>query len=89
MILGLMHWPTPSKSDGTPDRDWNWLKTWQIMEELYKAHPDKLKAIGVSNISNDYFDELLKVATVTPAVNQIELHPCVSRTSIAFWLRLT
>lgn len=45
------------------------------MEELYKAHPDKIKAIGVSNVSNEYMEELLKVATIVPAVNQVELHP--------------
>lgn len=73
-----MHWPCPSDPNtGKPDFEWSWLKTWQIMEELYKANPDKLKAIGVSNISVDFMEELLKVATVVPAANQIELHPYV------------
>ena len=77
-VEGLMHWPCPSDpKTGKPDFEWSWLKTWQTMEELYKANPDKLKAIGVSNISVDFMEELLKVATVVPAVNQIELHPYV------------
>ncbi|KAJ3555803.1 hypothetical protein NM688_g2372 [Phlebia brevispora] len=77
--LWLMHWPCPRKQDRTgPDFEWSWLKTWQIMEELYMANPDKLKAIGVSNVSVEFMEQLLKVATVIPAVDQVELHPsCV------------
>ena len=60
-----------------PDFEWNWLDTWKAMEELYKTHPDKLKAIGVSNVSNEFMEKLLAVATVVPAVNQVELHPYV------------
>lgn len=33
--------------------------------------------VGVSNVSVAFLEELLKVATVVPAVNQIERHPCV------------
>lgn len=25
----------------------NWLDTWKGMEKVYKAHPDKVKAIGM------------------------------------------
>lgn len=32
---------------------------------------------GVSNFSVEFLEKLLKIATVTPAVNQIELHPLV------------
>lgn len=73
----------------------DWLDTWKEMEKLYKANPDKLKAIGthclnvtksyaytrdlpgVSNFSVEFLERLLAVATVVPAVNQIELHPYV------------
>jgi glycerol 2-dehydrogenase (NADP+) len=44
-----MHWPAPMTSDGDDgmaDRTIDWLDTWKTMETLYKAHPDKLKAIG-------------------------------------------
>lgn len=71
-----MHWPAPMKSGG-PDKEVDWKQTWKAMEKVYKAHPEKVKAIGVSNISVEFFEELLKVAEVTPAVNQIELHPYV------------
>ena len=72
--LWLMHWPCPMKDSG-PDKERDWRDTWRDMEKVFKAHPDKLKAIGVSNFSVTYLRELLKIATVIPAVNQIESHP--------------
>ncbi|KAH0826615.1 NADP-dependent oxidoreductase domain-containing protein [Lanmaoa asiatica] len=40
---------------------------------------------GVSNFSVEYFERLLKVARVVPAVNQIELHPsCPQRDVVEF-----
>ncbi|KAJ7126047.1 Aldo keto reductase [Mycena epipterygia] len=75
--LWLMHWPAPM-TKGKPalaDKTHDWLDTWKSMEKLYKAHPDKLKAIGVSNCSVEFLEQLLAVAEVVPAVNQIELHP--------------
>ncbi|KIK50760.1 hypothetical protein GYMLUDRAFT_51027 [Collybiopsis luxurians FD-317 M1] len=73
--LWLMHWPAPMTSNGGPDKSIDWLDTWHEMEKLYKAHPDKLKAIGVSNFSVEYLNRLLANCDVVPAVNQIELHP--------------
>ncbi|EMD35639.1 hypothetical protein CERSUDRAFT_157524 [Gelatoporia subvermispora B] len=73
--LWLMHWPAPMTTDGKADKGHNWLDTWKSMEKLYQAHPDKLRAIGVSNVSKKFLDELLAIAEVVPAVNQIELHP--------------
>ncbi|KAI0066808.1 Aldo/keto reductase [Artomyces pyxidatus] len=73
--LWLMHWPAPMTTDGKADKSLNWLDTWKEMEKVYKAHPEKVKAIGVSNVSVKFLDELLKIATVVPAVNQIERHP--------------
>lgn len=43
------------------------------MEKLLAT--GKVKAIGVCNYSVKYLQELLAVATVVPAVNQIENHP--------------
>ncbi|KAJ7598850.1 Aldo keto reductase [Mycena floridula] len=73
--LWLMHWPAPMTVDGQPDKSVDWVNTWKEMEVIYKANPDKIKAIGVSNVSVEFFQRLLAVATVIPAVNQIELHP--------------
>ncbi|KAJ7741446.1 Aldo keto reductase [Mycena maculata] len=75
--LWLMHWPAPMTKGEPPlaDKTHDWLDTWKEMEKLFQAHPDKLKAIGVSNFSVEFLERLLAVATVVPAVNQIELHP--------------
>jgi len=73
--LWLMHWPAPMTKEMKADTTHDWLDTWKSMEKLYEAHPDKLKAIGVSNFSVEFLERLLKEAKVVPAVNQIELHP--------------
>lgn len=74
--LWLMHWPCPMKN-GKPDPSVAWQDTWKKMEVIHKAHPEKVRAIGVSNFSVKYLEELLSFATIVPAVNQIESHPCV------------
>ena len=43
------------------------------MEKMYKE--GKCKAIGVSNFTIRHLEELLQVADVVPAVNQVEFHP--------------
>ncbi|EGO03834.1 hypothetical protein SERLA73DRAFT_175491 [Serpula lacrymans var. lacrymans S7.3] len=73
--LWLMHWPAPMTRDGKADKAYDWLDTWKDMEDIHLAHPQKLRAIGVSNFSVEYLERLTKSARVTPAVNQIELHP--------------
>jgi len=47
--------------------------TWGAMERLYYA--GKARAIGVSNFSCKKLQDLLAVAGVPPAVNQVECHP--------------
>ncbi|TFK73504.1 Aldo/keto reductase [Pluteus cervinus] len=73
--LWLMHWPAPMTAEYKADKSLDWLDTWRTMEKIYKAHPEKLKAIGVSNFSIKFLERLLEVAEVIPAVNQVELHP--------------
>lgn len=46
--------------------------SWKAMEDLHKE--GKIKAIGISNFEDHQIDELLKYATIKPAVNQIETH---------------
>lgn len=72
--LWLMHWPAPM-ANGKADKSTDWLDTWKSMEKLFKEHPNKLRAIGVSNFSTQFLDRLLANAEIVPAVNQIELHP--------------
>ncbi|KAK0199491.1 NADP-dependent oxidoreductase domain-containing protein [Desarmillaria ectypa] len=48
-------------------------ESYAEMEKIYAS--GRAKAIGVSNFSIKTLEELLKTATVIPAVNQIERHP--------------
>lgn len=43
------------------------------MERLYDS--GKARAIGVSNFSTKKLEDLLAIARVPPAVNQVECHP--------------
>ncbi|XP_072954640.1 NADPH-dependent aldo-keto reductase, chloroplastic-like isoform X1 [Typha angustifolia] len=47
--------------------------TWGAMEKLYES--GKAHAIGVSNFSCKKLEDLLAIALVPPAVNQVECHP--------------
>ncbi|XP_057459121.1 NADPH-dependent aldo-keto reductase, chloroplastic-like [Lotus japonicus] len=47
--------------------------TWKAMEALYDS--GKARAIGVSNFSSKKLADLLEVACIPPAVNQVECHP--------------
>ncbi|CAD6498769.1 BgTH12-04429 [Blumeria graminis f. sp. triticale] len=91
--LYLMHWPfamnphgnhdlSPRAPDGTREivRDWSHVKTWKSMENLLAT--GKVKAIGVSNCSVPYLEELIAEAKVIPAVNQIENHPSLPQQEI-------
>ncbi|KAI5309955.1 hypothetical protein KEM55_002057 [Ascosphaera atra] len=84
--LYLIHWPVPmnpngndpffpKKEDGSRDilAGWSHVDTWKSMEKLLES--GKVKAIGVSNYSIKFLEELLKEAKVVPAVNQVETHP--------------
>ena len=60
--LYLIHWPQPLNRE-----------TWSALEKLYKE--GRIRAIGVSNFKEHHLDDLLEVATIVPAVNQVEYHP--------------
>lgn len=49
------------------------LKTWKAMEKILAT--GRCKAIGVSNYTIRHLEELLSIATVVPAVNQVEFTP--------------
>ncbi|KAK0240041.1 NADP-dependent oxidoreductase domain-containing protein [Armillaria nabsnona] len=65
--LFLIHDPTSAKGQ---IKAW-----WKQMEEVKKE--GLTKSIGVSNFRVQDLEEVLEVATVIPAVNQIEFHPYV------------
>ncbi|HXD65643.1 MAG TPA: aldo/keto reductase, partial [Solirubrobacteraceae bacterium] len=65
--LFLIHWPLPTLYGG------DYVSTWKVMEE-FKAQ-GRARSIGVSNFQVAHLQRLAAEADVTPAVNQIELHP--------------
>jgi diketogulonate reductase-like aldo/keto reductase len=64
--LLILHQALPEKFDAT-------LEAYRGLETLLAD--GKVRAIGVSNFTVDHLTRLLEVATVVPAVNQIEVHP--------------
>ncbi|KAJ5833298.1 hypothetical protein N7474_001609 [Penicillium riverlandense] len=94
--LYLIHWPVrlvanetsqlfPTNPDGTRsvDRSWDQHETWKQMEQVYRS--GKVKAIGVSNFSIPYLEDLEKTWEVVPAVNQVELHPYCPQHALKEW----
>ncbi|MGT2950383.1 2,5-diketo-D-gluconic acid reductase [Streptococcus cuniculi] len=81
--LYLIHWPNPA---GIRDR-WQAANAdaWRAMEELVAE--GKIRSIGVSNFMVHHMDELLKTATIVPAVNQIRLAPGVYQEEIVAYCR--
>jgi 2,5-diketo-D-gluconate reductase A len=65
--LFLIHWPLPTLYDG------DYVSTWQTLEEFRRD--GRARSIGVSNFQPAHLERLAAEADVTPAVNQIELHP--------------
>jgi 2,5-diketo-D-gluconate reductase A len=63
--LFLIHWPLASVIDFVP--------TWKALEELY--HQGVSRSVGVSNFQAHHLRKLHEQTTITPAVNQIEVHP--------------
>jgi len=67
--LYLIHWPKPSRD--------LYVQTWQALEKLYAD--GRVRAIGVSNFQMTHLDRIIAQTDVTPAVNQIELHPSLQQ----------
>ncbi|MBE7217439.1 MAG: aldo/keto reductase [Caulobacteraceae bacterium] len=63
--LYLIHWPAPRKD--------LYVDTWKAFIRLREE--GRAKSIGVSNFNADHLQRLVDETGVTPAVNQIELHP--------------
>jgi len=63
--LHLIHWPNPSV-----DR---YVEAWQALVDLQRD--GLVTSIGVSNFTDANLQRLVDESGVTPAVNQIELHP--------------
>jgi 2,5-diketo-D-gluconate reductase A len=65
--LFLIHWPLPTLYDG------DFVSTWKTLEDF--KSDGRARSIGVSNFQIHHLQELARDTTVTPAVNQIEVHP--------------
>jgi diketogulonate reductase-like aldo/keto reductase len=63
--LHLIHWPNPSRG--------LYPQAWQALVDLQAQ--GLVRTIGVSNFTAEQLDRIIADTGVTPAVNQIELHP--------------
>jgi diketogulonate reductase-like aldo/keto reductase len=63
--LVLIHWPNPSVG--------KFVEAWRALVELRKR--GLVRSIGVSNFTEQHLHAVIEDTGVTPAVNQIELHP--------------
>jgi 2,5-diketo-D-gluconate reductase A len=70
--LFLVHWPLPGVGD--------FVETWKAMEKMYEG--GRVKAIGVSNFQPHHLRRVAQEATVTPAVNQVEIHPYLANEEV-------
>jgi diketogulonate reductase-like aldo/keto reductase len=63
--LYLIHWPVPARD--------KYVDTWKALIDLQSE--GLARAIGVSNFQPAHLERLVEETGVTPAVNQVELHP--------------
>ncbi|KAM5266560.1 aldo-keto reductase family 1 member A1 isoform 1-T2 [Hipposideros larvatus] len=81
--LYLIHWPYafergdttfPLNADGTIRYDFtDYKETWKSLEPLVAK--GLVRALGLSNFNRRQIDDVLSVASVRPAVLQVECHP--------------
>jgi 2,5-diketo-D-gluconate reductase A len=70
--LFLVHWPLPGVGD--------YVETWKAMEKMYES--GRVKAIGVSNFQPHHLRRIQGETSVTPAVNQVEVHPYLTNEEV-------
>lgn len=63
--LFIIHWPLPKRG--------LYVEAWQALVDAQKQ--GLIRSIGVSNFEPEHLDRIIEKTGVTPAVNQIELHP--------------
>ncbi|XP_015211084.2 aldo-keto reductase family 1 member A1-B isoform X2 [Lepisosteus oculatus] len=88
--LYLIHWPYafqrggapfPKKEDGSLlYDDIDYKETWAAMERL--VGKGLVRAIGLSNFNRRQIDDVLSVASVKPAVLQVECHPYLAQSEL-------
>ncbi len=70
--LYLIHWPRPRVN--------LYVESWKALVRLQKE--GRIRSIGVSNFNRDHLERIIGETGVTPAVNQIELHPRFQQKSL-------
>jgi 2,5-diketo-D-gluconate reductase A len=75
--LYLIHWPVNDNLNA---------ESWRAMEELYNE--GRIRAIGVSNFSEEDLLALMESAIIIPAVNQVEFHPFYQREELHKFLEV-
>lgn len=75
--LYLIHWPNPSKG--------LYVEAWSALIEARKR--GLVRSIGVSNFLPEHLGKLIDQTGVTPAVNQVELHPGFPQVEQCAWHR--
>jgi 2,5-diketo-D-gluconate reductase A len=70
--LYLIHWPVPSKD--------LYAETWKALVELQQE--GLTRSIGVSNFQPAHLERIIAETGVTPAVNQVEMHPYFQQTGL-------
>lgn len=63
--VGLIHWPNPSVG--------LYVEAWQALVEAQQE--GLVRTIGVSNFTGEHLRRIIDETGVTPAINQIEVHP--------------
>ncbi|MBG0511617.1 aldo/keto reductase [Agrobacterium sp. MOPV5] len=63
--LYLIHWPSPGRG--------LYVDTWKAFIQLKEQ--GRVRSIGVCNFAPEHLSKIISETGVTPAINQIELHP--------------
>jgi len=75
--LYLLHWPNPGKGQ--------YVEAWRALVEARER--GWAKSIGVCNFLPEHLEKIITASDVTPAVNQIELHPYFPQHEQLAWNR--
>jgi 2,5-diketo-D-gluconate reductase A len=70
--LYLIHWPVPSQD--------LYVETFRALVEVMEE--GRLRSVGVSNFQPEHLSRVIDEVGVTPAVNQVELHPYLQQADL-------
>jgi 2,5-diketo-D-gluconate reductase A len=70
--LHLIHWPNPGVG--------RYAEAWRALVDLREQ--GLVRSIGVSNFTEAHLNRIIEETGVTPAVNQLELHPYFAQTQM-------